>query len=439
MKKIRIKPFLSPVYYGKKELLYLKKSFESKNWSSFKGDTKENLVNKVLQINSKDAFEIKPLDIRFLGGKYVRELEYKFAKKFNSKYCISSNSATSSLVMALGSLNLGVGDEVIIPSMSFNATATSVLYFNSIPVFCEVKNDTFCIDPIDFEKKITKRTKAVIVVHLGGNAADIKKIIKIAKKYNIFIIEDTAQAPGVIHSKKYLGTFGDVGVFSLTETKNITSGEGGLLITNNKNIAIKSRLIRNHGEGIAKNEWDYSELLNVIGMNFRLTELQAAIAVPQFESLEKKNKHRINLKNYLFNGLKKYNDFLIPPKIEKNTTYIPYMIKWLWLPNKKYKISRNELVKRLNEEGIPVGAGYSRLMHENPIFTKKIAYTNGLPWIYFDGKKVIKSKINYGTGSLNRSETINKKFIWFKFINYPNTKKDMDDVIKAFNKILDNL
>ena len=143
---------------------------------------------------------------------------------------------------------LGPGDEVLVPSMSFNATATAILAYNAIPIFCEVKDDTFCIDPDDIIKKLTERTKAIMVVHLGGNGADMDNVVEIAKRNNLFIIEDCAQAPGVKYKNKLLGTLGDVSVFSLTETKNISCGEGGLLITDNKKVAMKSRLIRNHGE-----------------------------------------------------------------------------------------------------------------------------------------------------------------------------------------------
>ena len=249
MKKIE---FYSPVFESGNEKELLLDCLRNKRWSSFKGGTEGWNIEKVLKIKSIEAKKFKPLAIRYLGGKYVRDLEALVSKKFNVKFCVSANSATSCLSMAIGSLNLGPGDEVILPSMSWISTATSILSFHAIPVFCEVKDDTFCLDPDDIVKKISSRTKAIMVVHLGGNAADMFKIKKIAKKFNLKIIEDCAQAPGVKYRNQYVGTIGDVGIFSMTETKNITSGEGGLLITNNSNIAMKSRLIRNHGEGVTK-------------------------------------------------------------------------------------------------------------------------------------------------------------------------------------------
>ena len=216
------------------------KTLKSNQWSSFKGALEGSKASKVLKLNSKKANSFKPLSVRFLGGKYVRKLEAKFANMYGVKFCVSANSAT--YVSWLLDLLTLTGDEVYYPQCLL-FQKHSILTYNCIPVFCEVKKDTFRIDPIDVEKKITKRTKAIIVVHLAGNSCEMKKILKIAKKYNLKIIEDCAQAIGVKYNKKYLGTFGDIGVFSLTETKNITCGEGGLIITNNNNLAMKSRLI----------------------------------------------------------------------------------------------------------------------------------------------------------------------------------------------------
>ena len=430
MKKIK---FYSPVIVTTEEKKNLLDTLKTKHWSSFKGATEGWNVEKVLNLSSEKANKFGPLEIRYLGGKFVRKLEYLASKKFKTKYCVSANSATSCLSMAIGSLNLGPGDEVILPSMSWVSTATSILTFNAIPRFCEVKQDTFCIDPVDILKKINKNTKAIILVHLGGNSCDMEVIVKIAKKNKLRIIEDCAQAPGVTYKNKLVGTFGDVGIFSLTETKNITSGEGGLLITKNKEIAAKARLIRNHGEALANNKWSKKKLLNVIGMNYRMTEFQAAVAVPQLKSLSKKNLQRQQLFNYLIRGLKKYDKYLIPPKIEARTKYYCYMLKWLWKP-KKGMISRDKLFKKLNKLGVPVSRGYNPMMHELPIFAKKIAFKNGYPW-----KASPKIKINYGKGTLPISEKINREFLWFKYINPPNTKKHMDYVISCFNKILKNV
>lgn len=423
--------FFGPVNLAGDEQKLLLRCLKSKNWSVFKGALSKKDYHKVLNISSEDAYRYGDLDIRFLGGKYVRQLEKVVARKFNVKYCISSNSATSCLHMALSALNIGPGDEVIVPSMSFNSTATSVLYVNAIPKFCEVDEDTFNLCEKDFEKKISKNTKAVIVVHLGGCAARMNKIMKIAKRNNIKIIEDCAQAPGVKYNKKFVGTFGDAGIYSLTETKNISSGEGGLLITNNTKIAARSRLVRNHGEGVILDNFQKEDLENIVGMNYRMTEFQAAVAIPQFKNLDKINIKRKKLCSYLLKGLSKYSNILIPQKVEKNVEYYPYILKFLWKGD--HILKREILIKKLNNAGVPFTGGYSRMMHQNPIFKKKIAYKNGCPFFCNKNKNITKNnfKIN-----LPISEDINKKFLWFKFINPPNTKKHMDFIIRSFDKIL---
>ena len=424
-------PTVNVLRNEKKELL---KCLNSKNWSSFKGSLKESDYKNVLGLSSLSAGKLKDLEIRFLGGKYVRRLESNVAKQFKVKYCVSSNSATSCLHMALASLNVGPGDEVLVPSMSFNSTATSVLYVNAVPKFVEVKKDTFCIDPLDMKKKITNKTKAIIVVHLGGNSAEMDKILSISKKLKIPVIEDAAQAPGCRFKKKYLGTIGDIGILSLTETKNITSGEGGLLLTNNENYARRSRLVRNHGEGVILENLKKNDYENIIGMNYRLTELQSVIAIEQFARLKKVNMVRKKNSEYLINGLKKFNKILIPQKIENNTEYYPYILKFLWRGN--HILNKKTLIKKLNMAGIPFTGGYERMMHENPIFSKMIAYKNGCPYFCSKNKKISKK---YGKGTLPISERINKDFIWFKFIHPPNKKIQMDYIISNFKKILGDI
>ena len=179
-----------------------------------------------------------------------------------------------------------------------------------------------------------------------------------------------------------------MGVFSLTETKNISCGEGGLLITNRTDIAKKARLIRNHGEGVVENSWSDEELVNVIGMNFRLTEFQAAVAIPQVKDLENRNESRRHLTKYLLDGLRELNQFLIPPMVEDGVEYCCYMLKWKWQP-KKGMMSRDELVAKLLNLGIPLGKGYGRMMHENPIFSRKLAYPQGFPF-EFEGNQFLK-------------------------------------------------
>ena len=227
---------------------------------------------------------------------------------------------------------------------------------------------------------------------------------------------------------------GDIGVYSLTETKNITSGEGGLLVTKNKNFAKRSRLLRNHGEGVIPSNLKKYDYENIVGMNYRLTELQASIAIHQFANLDKVNKKRKENADILLKGLEKYKHLLIQQKIEKYTDYYPYILKFLWKGESILK--KKELLLKLNKAGIPFTAGYGRMMHENPIFSRQIAYKNGCP--YFCAKNKL-SKKNYGSVSLPISENLNKNFLWFKFIHPPNNKKHMSFILRTFEKILNNV
>ena len=202
---VREKPFQSSCYISGNEKQMILDCLESNNWSSFKAGTEGWDIREVGMMTSREAVKHGPTAIRYLGGKYVRELERDFADYVGVDYAVSSNSATSCLVMALGAMNIEPGDEVLVPSMSFNATATAVLFYNAIPVFTEVKSDTFCMDPEDMRSKITDRTRAILVVHLGGTTADMDLIMSIAKEHNLKVIEDCAQAPGVKYKGRQVG------------------------------------------------------------------------------------------------------------------------------------------------------------------------------------------------------------------------------------------
>ncbi len=428
---VRTRPFADACYASGNERELLLDCFDSHQWSSFRAGSPDVDVKKICTMSSREVAEYDALELPYLGGKYVRQFEARFADYLGVTYAVSANSATSCLVMALGALNLGPGDEILVPTMSFHSTATSILFFNSVPVFVEVKPDTLCIDPQDAEAKITDRTKAIMVAHLGGNAADMDAIMALSRKHNLKVIEDAAQTPGVSYKGRKVGTIGDAGIFSLTETKNITCGEGGLVVTDDPKVAFKARLIRNHGEAVAENTWSDEDLVNVIGMNFRLTELQAAIAVAQLESLDRRNQQRQENASYLIESLSKYPE-LIPQKVEAGVDYICYILKWRYSPRNGMP-DRDFLVKALIAEGIPVYGGYRRLLHENPIFARKIAFGKaGCPYTppYHNGD------LCYGTGVCPRSEKINRELIWFSFIHPPNTHEDMDDVVHAFDKIL---
>ena len=208
----------------------------------------------------------------FYGGNKVRELEAEWASYFGVKHAITVNSWTSGLVAAVGAIGIEPGDEVIVPTWTMSATATAILAWNGIPVFADIDEKTFNIDPISVEKNITENTKAIIAVDIFGQSADMNALSSIAKKHHLRLISDSAQSPGALYKGRYAGTLADIGGYSLNYHKHIHTGEGGVLVTNNDLLAEKLRMIRNHAEVVIDGRGDMS-LVNMIGYNFRLGEI----------------------------------------------------------------------------------------------------------------------------------------------------------------------
>ena len=214
----------------------------------------------------------------FNGGKEVNDFERLWAETYGFKHAISTNSWTTGLQTAVGAIGIEPGDEVICSPYSMSASATVVLMYGGIPIFADLETERYGLDPKSIEERITPRTKAIIVVHIFGYASKMDEIMALAKKYKLKVIEDAAQAPGVIYRGKPVGTIGDIGGFSLNFHKHIHTGEGGLLVTDSDDLALRSQLIRNHGEN-ATEALNVNDISNTIGSNYRFTELQAAIEI----------------------------------------------------------------------------------------------------------------------------------------------------------------
>jgi perosamine synthetase len=212
----------------------------------------------------------------FFGGPEVRSLENEWAKYFGVKHAITVNSCTSGLYCAVGAIGTEPGDEIIVSPYTMSASATAALIYGGVPIFSDIEEDCFCVDPVDIEGKITPRTRAIIAVDIFGQPIASEKIRKVAKKHGLYVIEDAAQAPGAMYKDKFAGNLGDIGVYSLNYHKHIHSGEGGIVVTNDDKLADRVRLIRNHAESVvdAKGEKD---LVNMVGFNYRMTELEAAV------------------------------------------------------------------------------------------------------------------------------------------------------------------
>jgi len=291
-----------------------------------------------------------------LGGKHVQAFEKSAASFVNSKYAVAVNSGTAALQAALFALDIKKGDEVLIPSFTFVATANAVVSTGAKPVFVDILNKNYTIDPDDLEKKITKKTHAIIPVHLYGNVAIIERLSEISKKYNVPIIEDSAQSLGSTYKGKHTGTFFEMGCYSMYSTKVMTSGEGGFVVTNNKNLRDKLLMIRNHG---MVHGYD----TRMFGLNLRLPEINAAIATIQIKKLPKFLKSRANNAKLLS---KLISDLKVILPIERKNENVNWYL---------YTIStdkRDKLSKKLNEKGIGAASYYSTPIHKTPFYKLKI-------------------------------------------------------------------
>jgi len=280
-------------------------------------------------------------------GKFIPEFEEKFAQYCGAKYGVAVSNGTIALHLALTALGIGKGDEVIVPTITFIATANAITYTGAKPVFVDSHPEYRCIDPEKIEEKITLKVKAIIPVHLYGHPCDMEPIMKIAKKYNLYVIEDAAEAHGAEYKGRKVGSFGDISCFSFFGNKIITTGEGGMCLTNDKKLAERMRILRNQGMNPQKRYWH-----DIIGFNYRMTNIQAAIGLAQLKKIEqfigKKRQIAKWYKEELKDLAKKGFITLHPEMPWAKCVYWMYSI----LIEDKFGISRNKLMKRLEEKEI---------------------------------------------------------------------------------------
>jgi dTDP-4-amino-4,6-dideoxygalactose transaminase len=289
------------------------------------------------------------------GGKHVQNFEKSAASFVKSKYVVAVNSGTAALQAALYALDVKKGDEVLVPSFTFVATANAVVSTGAKPVFVDILKENYTLDPDDLEKKITKKTRAIIPVHLYGNIANIERLSEISKKYNIPIIEDSAQSLGSTYKRKHAGTFFEMGCWSMYPAKVMTAGEGGFIATNNKKLRDKLLMIRNHG---MVHGYD----TKMFGLNLRLPEINAAIATVQMKKLPNFLKIRKQNAELLSKLLSDVKIKLPPQRKNENVNWYLYTIA---LKN------RDKLLKKLNEKGIGAASYYPTPVHKTPFYKVK--------------------------------------------------------------------
>ena len=292
-------------------------------------------------------------------GPKVAEFEDNFADYVGVEHAVASSSGTTALHLALLAAGVGPEDEVITTPFTFAATGNSVLYVGGKPVFVDINRDTYNLDPEKIEEAVTEKTKVIMPVHLYGQPADMDPINKIADDHGLTVIEDAAQAHGAIYNGKKTGSLGDMGCFSFYPTKNMTTSEGGMVTTNNEELADMVRILRAHGESER-----YTHV--TLGYNFRMTDIAAAIGVVQLKKLEDFNQKRIKNAKYLSERIERIKG-INPPFVASDVKHVfhQYTIR-------VDKSKRDELKEFLNDNGIGTGIHYPK-----PIYMQKLYQERG--------------------------------------------------------------
>lgn len=308
-----------------------------------------------------DDFEIEfvkdVLKSGFLSqDKKVEELEYKFAKYIGTKYAVAVSSGTAALHLALIANGIKENNEVITTSLSFIATANSILMVDAIPRFVDININDYNINSDLIEYNINKRTKAIIPVHLYGQPCEMSTIMKIARRYKLKVIEDACQSVGAVYNNKKVGSFGNCGCFSLYGTKNLAVGEGGLITTNNKVIYETCKSLRQHGQPSYKK----------LGYNYRMTDIQAAIALTQLLKIEKINNQRVLNAKFYNNSFNEISEMVIPT-INLNCKHVFNQYSILFNSSEK----RAEFMKYMLSKGIQTRIYYDKPMKLFPLYKSK--------------------------------------------------------------------
>jgi len=377
----------------------------------------------------------------FYGGKKVQALERAWAEYVGAKYAVSVNSNTSGLLAAVGAAGVGPGDEVIVPPYTMSATATAVIGYNAVPVFADIRDDIFCLDPASVRERISPRTKAMIAVHLFGHPADMDPLMEIAREHNLVMIEDAAQAPGAIYKGRKVGSLGDITVFSLNFHKHIHTGEGGIVTTNSDYYAERLQLIRNHGEAVVGDK-GVTEIINTFGFNLRLTEIQAAIGLAQLEKLPFLLEQRIANADFLSKHIGELPG-LQAPVVYQDCKHVYYVQPFMF-DEDVVGVRRDRFVEAIAAE-LPtaegqdwhlVYSGYATPLYLQPMYQRQIAYgTSGCPFKC----PLYKGKVDYRKGLCPVTERIEKKqLIGTEFMRPPATSADMMDVVRAFEKVYEH-
>jgi len=396
----------------------------------------------VITQEDKDAV-MAVLDRGILFGPYAPEvvgLQEEFAKYIGTKYCVAMNSGTAALHAAVAAAGVGPGDEVITSAFSFFASAVCILHHNAIPIFVDIDPETYNIDVNKIEEKITERTKAILPVHIHGLPADMDEIMAIAKKHNLIVIEDAAQAQGAKYNDKTAGSIGHMAAFSLNSTKNHVGGEGGLFVTDSEEFRGKANMIRTFGEFVKPDEGRKYKSYTM-GWMYRTQEMAAALARSQLRGLDDFNKNSRKNGDYLTNNLKDIKG-VIPPTTPPDRTHIYHKYRIRLAPRvlglDMEPVKFRELIqKALEAEGVDAVLWQTVPIPGQPLFQIKEGYGKGCPWVCPHARQVEYKSEDYPetVELLNNSLVIASE----KHPLFPQKLELMKHYVKAFHKIFDNI
>lgn len=366
-------------------------------------------------------------------GAKVREFEQCASEYFGVKHAITVNSWTSGLISAVGAIGIEPGDEVITTPWTMSASATAILHWNALPVFADIDPDTYNLDPKSVEKNITEYTKAILVADIFGQSADMDELMALAKRFDLKVISDSAQSPGAIYKERFSGTCADVGGYSLNYHKHIHTGEGGILVTNDDDIAERLRLIRNHAEAVVGGK-GVDNLANMIGYNFRLGEIESAIGIQQLKKLDKLVSSRQILAESLTQKIQGLPGLTLPfIGADRNHAYYVYPMQ---IDSQLLGVNRDLICNALRAEGVPVSSSYQNI-HLLPIYQRKIAYgAHGFPW----SSSICRREIDYSKGICPIAEGLNDfKYMGLGMCIYDYSLEDISAIAGAFKKVWSQL
>ncbi|WP_461206451.1 DegT/DnrJ/EryC1/StrS family aminotransferase [Clostridium sp. DL1XJH146] len=312
------------------------------------------------------------------GPKTVK-FEKMFAEFVGAKHAIGTNSATAALHMALVVAGIGPGDEVITTPFTFASTVNTIMHVGATPVFVDINEDTLCIDEEKIEEKITERTKAIVPVHFAGHACNMDKILELGKKYNLLISEDAAHAVYTRYKGKIVGGIGDITSFSFYATKNICTGEGGMITTNDDEIAEKLRVISLHGMSKAAwgryskgGSWRYD--IEYPGYKYNMTDMQAALGIHQLNKIERMQRRREEIAKAYNNAFCELDGIIIP-KVAEYSNH-PWHLYTIRINEEKLNINRDDFIVELNDENIGTSVHFIPV-HLQPYYKDKFGYKEG--------------------------------------------------------------